>query len=418
MSNIDNHKSGTAYPFLDTRRPLANPSLWPVRISVNIKGQQFRIAIKLNTTKEIFEKAVSGRGTMPKEAKIIKEKIDFHLEKAKTILKNYPNANKDTFLKLFKSEADLTPNKKLSLTVLFQRKMDELVEEDRIGSMRFYEQALLAFTRFRKNPCLEDIDVSWLKSFRTWYVNKGNSYATAQIYLRCLRHIYNRAIKDMQIAVGLYPFKEYTIGTASKSKDVLYPEQIKKLLNYETDIYAEKRAKDFWFFLYLSSGMNVKDALHLKGSNLKGDVITFVRSKTSQTKSDVEEIIVYLHPMAKEILQKWGSINTKDYLFPCLRGSKTEMERDRRKNVFARLQNRALRDIGKKLGFEMYLTLNLARHSFATKLNIDGVDTSAIQRSLGHSSPKTTEHYMKTLPIHRYKQISDNLLDFSKEEEL
>lgn len=94
------------------------------------------------------------------------------------------------------------------------------------------------------------------------------------------------------------------------------------------------------------------------------------------------------------------------------------MERDRRKNVFARLQNRSLRDIGKKLGFEMNLTLNLARHSFATKLNIDGVDTSAIQRSLGYSSPKTTEHYMKTLPIHRYKQISDNLLDFSKEEEL
>src|SRR6185312_13724821 len=119
---------------------------------------------------------------------------------------------------------------------------------------------------------------------------------------------------------GLYPFNEYTIGTASKSKDVLYPEQIEALWNYKATVYGEKRAKDYWFFLYLSSGMNLKDALNLKGANLKGDVITFIRSKTSKTKTDVEEIIVYLHAEARKIIEKWGDINTDDHLFPCFRG--------------------------------------------------------------------------------------------------
>ena len=60
----------------------------------------------------------------------------------------------------------------------------------------------------------------------------------------------------------------------------------------------------------------------------------------------------------------------------------------------------------------MNLTLNLARHSFATKLNIDGMNTSIIKDALGHSSSKTTEHYIKTLPIENYRKISDNLLNF------
>src|SRR5690606_29655800 len=247
--------------------------------------------------------------------------------------KNYPNANKAKFLKLFRSEADLTSGKKMALSILFQAKIDELIAEERAGSKNFYEQALLAFNRFRKNPCLEDVDVAWLKAFRAWYINQGNSNATAQIYLRCLRHIYNRAIKEGQIAIGLYPFKDFTIGTASRTKDVLYPEQIKQFWNYHTTIYAEKRAKDYWFFLYLSSGMNIKDALSLKGENLKGDVIRFVRSKTAKTRQHTEEIIVYLHPEARKILEKWGAADIDDYLFPCFRGSKNEIERQRLKSV-------------------------------------------------------------------------------------
>ncbi|WP_276131932.1 tyrosine-type recombinase/integrase [Polluticoccus soli] len=415
MAKTDNTKPGSVYPFLDMRTPMANSPLWPVKLTVNIKGQQFRVGLKLYSTQDVFDKAIAGKGGMPKEAKILKDEIDKYLEKAKTILKDYPNANKAKFIKLFKSEASLQTGGKSQLSTLFQDKIDELIAEDNAGSKSFYEEALKVFCKFRKNPCIEDVDVAWLKAFKAWYMKGGNSKATVQIHLRSLRHIYNRAIKAGVVPVGLYPFKEYKIGTTSKSKDVIYPEQIKQLLTFQTNVYGQKRAKDYWFFLYLSSGMNIKDALSLKGENLKGDVIRFVRSKTSETKADVEEIIVYLHPMAKEILQRWGDPNTDDYLFPCFRGSKSDIERKHRKDVFARCLNRSLREIGEELGFEVNLITNLARHSFATKLNIDGFDTSMIKDSMGHSSTRVTEHYMKTLPLNKYKKISDNLLDFSNE---
>lgn len=405
-------KKSSVYPFLDKRTPMADGINWPVKLTVTLNAEQFRINIKIYTTEEIFNKAVYGKGSMPKEARFIKDEIEVYLEKAKTILKNYPNINREKFRKLFNSQTDLVRTDKTPLSILFQKKIDELIEEDRAGSINFYQQALIAFSKFRKNPCLEDVDVQWLKAFRTWYMSQGNSHATVQIHLRSLRHIYNRAIKDNLIAVGLYPFNEYKIGTASKSKDVLYPEQIEKLWNYTTNIYAEKRAKDYWFFLYLSSGMNIKDALSLKGSNVKGNVLTFVRSKTSSTKQDVEEIIVFLHAEAERIMQTWGKLDTDEYIFPAFRGTKTEIERLKIKRTTAANLNRSLKEIGKKLGFNMNLTLNLARHSFATKLNIDGVSTSIIKDALGHSSAKTTEHYMKTLPIDNYRKISDNLLNF------
>ncbi|MCB0539355.1 MAG: tyrosine-type recombinase/integrase, partial [Bacteroidetes bacterium] len=101
--------------------------------------------------------------------------------------------------------------------------------------------------------------------------------------------------------------------------------------------------------------------------------------------------------------------------FPAFRGTESEIERLNVKKVTSRILNRSLREIGEKLGFNVKLTLNLARHSFATKLNIDGVNTSVIKDALGHSSAKTTEHYMKTLPIDNYRKISDNLLNFKKD---
>src|SRR5690606_33199969 len=134
------------------------------------------------------------------------------------------------------------------------------------------------------------------------------------------------------------------------------------------------------------------------------------RSKTAKTRQHTEEIIVYLHPEARKILEKWGAADIDDYLFPCFRGSKNEIERQRLKSVFARCLNRSLRDIGHKLGFEFYLTLNLARHSYATKLNIDGVSINSIGSSLGHTSSATTSRYIKTLPLDRHRAMSNKLL--------
>ncbi len=56
-----------------------------------------------------------------------------------------------------------------------------------------------------------------------------------------------------------------------------------------------------------------------------------------------------------------------------------------------RLINRMLNGIGEKLGFEVRLNLNLARHTFATMLKINETPTAYITDVLGDSNSKTTE---------------------------
>ncbi len=52
------------------------------------------------------------------------------------------------------------------------------------------------------------------------------------------------------------------------------------------------------------------------------------------------------------------------------------------------------------------------RHSFATRLKLDGTPTAFIGDALGHSSGAVTAYYLKTLPDSKYKQMSENLLKF------
>ncbi len=74
--------------------------------------------------------------------------------------------------------------------------------------------------------------------------------------------------------------------------------------------------------------------------------------------------------------------------------------------------NKMLRKIGIKLGFDMHLCLNLARHSFATRLKIDGTPTSFISDAMGHSNSQVTEHYLKSIPTKQYQYMSESLLQF------
>jgi site-specific recombinase XerD len=79
---------------------------------------------------------------------------------------------------------------------------------------------------------------------------------------------------------------------------------------------------------------------------------------------------------------------------------------------YKRGSNKMLARMGKELGFDLHLCLNLARHSNATQMKIDGLSVAAISDALGHSTTTTTEHYMKSLPNEQLKLMSNSLLAF------
>lgn len=398
----------------DKRYPKAGTDLCPIQIGINLNGLQFKMGLKLYANQIDFDKAMNSRGGNS-DIKELRRQIHYYIDKAETILDRLKNPTREVFQRIFKSETDLFTTSKTDATFFFEQRIEECFKEDRIKTAQNLEHTLKSFKKYKTRLYLEDIDAVWLKGYKNWIVQQGNSVTTAQIYMRNLRTIFNLAIKEGYISERHYPFKTYSIGTTVKSKDVLYPEQIKALYEYTPRTYRERRAKAYWFFCYLANGMNFKDACYLKYKDIKGENIVFVREKTKNTNTVTDKTItVYLHPVLREIIENWGNKprNPESYIFPVVNRCKTMLASEKKRKNHSRLTNRMLNQIGKTLGFEVRLNLNLARHSFATMLKISGTPTPFITDALGHSNSKTTEHYLKSIPDEKYKNISDKLLEF------
>jgi len=398
----------------DKRFPKKGTQLCPIQLGVSINADQFKVGLKMYSTKEDFEKAMGRGGSL--DIKELRKQINEYKDKAEKTLERMPNPNKETFTRLFRSETDLFASSKTDATFLFEEYIAECDKEERIKTGKNMNCTMKSLKRYKPKLFLEDISSTWLNGYKNYMIKEGHSATTVQIYLRNLRTIFNRAIKSGFISEKHYPFRNYTIGTSVKSKSVLYAPDLKKLWDYQGTTLREKRARDYFFFLFLANGQNFKDFCYLKFKDIKGDTLSFVREKTKRTNTVADkQIIVYIHDEMRAIIERWGNKpgSPDEYIFRVLNGCKTAVEKENSRATQQRMTNKTLNRIGKELKFDVPLVMNLARHSFATHLKLSGTPTSFITDALGHSSSKTTEHYLKTIPDQKYKEISDSLLSFN-----
>ena len=90
---------------------------------------------------------------------------------------------------------------------LIELQIDTLKAENRFGSMGTYidtRSAVLKFTK-EKNIPLSSIDKNWLLNFQV-QLRKKCKPSTVNIYLRCIRRVFNIAIGQGLISSDLYPF--------------------------------------------------------------------------------------------------------------------------------------------------------------------------------------------------------------------
>ena len=295
-------------PYWDARAMDEKTKLSRIMLTVNLHGsRQFRITLKLRSTKPEFDKAISATSkNLSDEAKSVRKDLNDYLLKAETILSRLDNPSKEIFTRLFKSETDLSINNKTSIEPFFKYKVSRLFSEERFATSINCKSSCISLLKYRTGLNFEDIDESFLKGYVAWMTQQGKSISTAQIYLRNLRAVFNEVIKEGIISEKRYPFKNFKMGATVKSKAVLYPAQIKQLLEYPTKGVEQTRAVAWWFFCYCCNGMNFYDVAMLKYKNISGDILTFVRHKTKNTTtSGVKEIKVYLHDFTGDNKEVW-----------------------------------------------------------------------------------------------------------------
>lgn len=367
--------------FINKYRPNAE-GLCSVSIRVTFDRKKKYYPTPVNLSPDDFEKV---QGPRPRnEFKEIALKLQAYESKAAEVIDKLPFFTWTAFEKQYL----VNRVTKDTLDSAFTLYATELREADRIGTAVSYECARSSLNKFTPKLKFSDVTPELLRKYEKWMLAKGNSVTTVGIYLRPLRALFNNAIAEGLLTKEYYPFgkRKYEIPTGNNIKKALTLKDIGAIYKYKLEPGSPtERARDYWIFMYLCNGINVKDLCLLKYENIKGDVLEFERAKTKRTKRKVEPIRVTLTEHLNQIIRKWGQ-NKKDgatYIFPVLeKGLSAERERQLIQQL-TQVINVHMKEVGKALEITKDLTTYTARHSFASVLQRSGVSTEFIMRRWG-----------------------------------
>ncbi len=402
-------KAASVSPFIDIHHPKTDEKRTvSIRVTFNRIRRYYGTKLRLKPSE--FDKVMTAKRRSEAENTIYNELLSYQ-NKAVEVIKDLPIFTFSKFEEMYFENRNATD----SVSYAFDKYINELKDEKRIGTAVSYECAKRSIECFNKDLKFADVNPAFLKKYETWMLTNDKSRTTVGIYLRSLRTIFNRASIDK----SLYPFGEgqhkYSIPTSRNIKKALTLSEIGSIFNYNApDGSMKQMAKDYFVFIYLCNGINIKDLCQLKRKDIQDEFLIFERAKTKRTKNNGEKITVSLKPQAKEIIKRWGqaSISPDTYIFPhLLKGMDATRERAVIQQVTKNI-NKYTKKIASELGINKPATSYVARHSFSTVLRNSGASTEFIAEALGHTNVKTTQSYLAGFEKEMIHKITDALTKF------
>ena len=300
------------------------------------------------------------------------------------------------------------PVKRKTVQEVFNQYIQELESANRLRYADMYKCTMHSLIKFNKHLDIpfSDMDTIWLKRYEVWLQSQGLAINTLGTRFRHLRVIYNFAIEEKIVKSEYYPFNSFKVSKLSQTtaKRSIQKDEILSVLNYQGQTPLECLAIDLFTFSYLAAGINFGDIARLTKDNILENRLIYIRKKTQK------QIKVSLQEQAIKLIQKY-SMPDNPYLFPILSSfHKTEQQKVNRIHKIIAKVNKSLKEIGERLNIPIDLTTYVARHSFATVLKREGVSTSIICESLGHSSEKVTQIYLDSFENSQIDAAMQHLL--------
>lgn len=224
---------------------------------------------------------------------------------------------------------------------------------------------------------------------------------TISYYLRRLRAIYNRAVREFGFPDSK-PFANSFTKTEPTAKRAISVNDIKKISSAETTTEEESLAKDLFLFSYYTRGMSFIDIAYLKKSDLRDGYLIYKRKKTGQ------ELRVAWCPCMQRIVDRHPSLDG-EHLLGIIDNTLTTNLRKQYHYRQCRL-NQKLQRFAKRIGLPMKVTMYCARHSWATIAREKGIPVSVISQGMGHHSEKTTQIYLKSISAKEIDRYNDILI--------
>ena len=382
-----------------------NESPLMLRITKDRKRKYSSIVLSLNPVYWDFEKN-KPRRNCPNRL-YIERLIADKIEAYRTKMIELQAENKE-FTATTLHEQMFDRNSKPTVDEVFQTQIKNLKQTGRMGYALSHQEVYNSLIKFNKhlNIYFSDIDTIWLKRYETWLREQNFSENTIGRRFRTLRKVYNIAIEEKYVKAEHYPFKSYKVSKLHQTtaKRAINKADIMRIIEYHSTDFYTQFAVDLFTFSYFTGGINFVDIAYLKSDNIVDGRLIYTRRKTHKL------IKLPLQSKAQEIIKRYQQ-NGIHFLFPILSEfHKSLQQQSNRVHKVISKVNERLKVVGKELGIPINLTTYVARHSFATVLKREGVSTSIICESLGHSSEKITQIYLDSFENSQIDEAMKNLL--------
>ncbi|WP_111308663.1 site-specific integrase [Confluentibacter sediminis] len=283
--------------------------------------------------------------------------------------------------------------------------VEELISVRRFGTARTYEFTLKIMKTFanKKDIKFNEVNYDFLMKFEKFHLSKeDNNLNGLAFYLRTIRAIYNKGIKDGCIDKEAYPFTEYKIRTTPTKKRALDITYIKKILDLQLPIEHELfHTRNYFLISYMLYGMPFMDMAFLKVADIKNGRVVYQRKKT------LKNYDIKISDKLYEILKFYKKDKLKqDFILPIIKREKPEQQYQDVIRLRA-MYNDKLKKIAVLCNIDQSLSSYVSRHSFATNAMLQDIPLQAISAMLGHSKLNTTQIYLKSLPneiLDRYNE--------------
>ena len=237
----------------------------------------------------------------------------------------------------------------------------QMFESKRTGNANVYQTAVNRFLEFcdRDDIKFSEINYSLLEGFIHALTIQGLKTNSISNYLRSLRAIYNRAIKEELVEGSLYPFYHIKIKTEKTLKRAISRDDLFKLINCKViENTPTWKALNCFALSYYLIGISFTDLAYLKKENIVDGRVIYRRRKTHKNYS------IKLFPQAQSIINKMNSNNGK-YLLPVLTDEVTEDSIQAKKIIkqWIKTTNHHLKKLATKVEINSNITTYTSRHT-------------------------------------------------------
>jgi integrase/recombinase XerD len=285
----------------------------------------------------------------------------------------------------------------------YSTKMEEIKSRKKIGTYRRYEAVLNKLKDYAgAKLTLNQINYAFLQKYmihlKTYH---NNSQDTISANLSAIRTILNEAIKH-ELYKGNNPFNQIKTKYTDNTKEKLTIEEIKRIFTYPLPkIHSIQIARDFFLACFLAEGTRGGDMIAMRKEYISDGFLVFNQQKTGT------KMLIPITPELNVIFEKY--IGKGAYIFPFLNEEKIVNEIIVG-NKLAYI-NKYLKEVAKYCGIFKKLSTHVARHTFTDlALEVSNGNIYQVQKSLGHSSIKTTELYSRNRVNYNKKSVLPDIL--------